>query len=284
MIAYFGEVIKMCANISYLMMTLNRYMLVGNDHAAWLVKIAKLESKWVIRGSIVFGALINIGHGWEYQAVEDLNMNDNNMGQSLYSQVNGGSYSEYPHANQGIAFLIYSVVYFVINFGLFFILNTVIEVKIVRRMHKEMKDKRERMAKLHDPTGPQPLLKTAVADGSQPAAPNVLHSDEEKNKKEEDLKKEKRVIKMVVLNGILNFVLRAPDMLFWLENQNIWSSLLESGLINFYSPGLLSLILDVGYLSFILTFTTNFFIFYHFNSKFKEAVVFWTFKPKNQKF
>jgi hypothetical protein len=38
MIAYFGEVIKMSANFTYLMMTLNRYILVGKDHPphGWL--------------------------------------------------------------------------------------------------------------------------------------------------------------------------------------------------------------------------------------------------------
>jgi hypothetical protein len=72
MMAYFGEVVKMCANICYLMMTLNRYLLVGKDHAQWLVKIAKLEFKWVIRGSLLFSALINIGHGWEYQVIHSI--------------------------------------------------------------------------------------------------------------------------------------------------------------------------------------------------------------------
>jgi hypothetical protein len=71
-IAYLGETKKMCGNISYLMMTLNRYLLIGKDHAPWLVKIAKLEFKWVIRGSLMLSALINIGHGWEYQAMVDV--------------------------------------------------------------------------------------------------------------------------------------------------------------------------------------------------------------------
>jgi hypothetical protein len=53
------------------MMTLNRYLLVGKDHPPWLVRIAKLKFKWVIRGSLFFSGLINIGHGWQYQFVED---------------------------------------------------------------------------------------------------------------------------------------------------------------------------------------------------------------------
>jgi hypothetical protein len=116
--AYFGEVIKMCANISYLMMTLNRYLLIGNDHAEWLVTVGKLDFKWVIRGSLLFSALINIGHGWEYQAVEDNALT--NLDSPLYAISNDYSYSDYPFANQDLPYFIYLILYFIINFGFFF--------------------------------------------------------------------------------------------------------------------------------------------------------------------
>ncbi len=41
-VAYFGEGLKMCGNISYLLMTVNRYMLIGREHSPLLEKIAKL--------------------------------------------------------------------------------------------------------------------------------------------------------------------------------------------------------------------------------------------------
>jgi hypothetical protein len=141
MVAYWGEVFKMCANVSYLMMTLNRYMLVGKDHPAFLVKIAKLKLKRVIRGSLLFSVLINIGHGWEYKAVEDQIIS--NSFTSFYFVVSSQSYSDYPQANQDIPYLVCSIAYFAINFGAFFIINTAIEVEIVRRMQKEFKKRRE---------------------------------------------------------------------------------------------------------------------------------------------
>jgi hypothetical protein len=233
-----------------------------------------------MRGSLLFSALINIGHGWEYQATEDLGLNQY---ASYYHQYRWFSYSDYPQENQDMSYFIYSIVYFAINFGFFFILNTTIEVKIVHRMQQEMRDKRERITKLNCRRS---LSMAAVAGSAEAAVTHLLQSDEEKKKEEEDLRREKRVIKMVLINGIINFLLRAPDMLFWLANHNIWSGLLETkavDVIDSYSPGLLGLIFDVGYLTFILTFTTNFFIFYFFNTKFKEAVVFVSFKPENQK-
>jgi hypothetical protein len=259
MMAYFGELVKMCANISYIMMTLNRYLLVGKDHAKWLISIAKLDFKRVIRASLLISVLLNIGHGWEYQAVEDLAVLRPFLASDSYLIISGYSNSDYPEGNQEKSYYFYSIVYFAINFGVFFILNTGIEVKIVRRMHKELNKKRERLAKM---------------SGS-----NISQLADEK-KVEEDLKKERRVIKMVVLNGFFNFVFRAPDMLFWMENEDSWTLLFtdQNGFIfttlSQYMPGFLSFITDISYLAYIITFTTNFVIFYKFNSKFKEA--FWT--------
>jgi hypothetical protein len=174
-------------------------------------------------------------------------------------------------------YLIYSIVYFVINFGFFFIINTGIEVKIVRRMHKELAEKRECIANMNSSKSAT-SLSSDIKTNSEPST--TSHTDEEKKREEEDVKKERKVVKMVVLNSILNFLLRAPEMAFWLENTSAWpiffkyqedQSILRVGS---YVPGLLSLIADIGYLTFIITFTTNFLIFYKFNKNFKEAVVF----------
>jgi hypothetical protein len=257
MIAYFGEVFKMSANISYLMMTLNRYLLVGKDHNKWLITLAKLEFKWVIRVSLLFSVLINIGHGWEYQYIWDLALT--RLNDFDYMQENGYSFSDYPQANQELTYFIYSIVYFIINFVIFFIINTGIEVKTVRRMHTELVEKRERIAKMRESS-------------------SATTAHEDKNKNDEDDKKERRGIKMVVLNGIFNFVLRAPDMLFWIGNKNVILSVFGSenkyvstALMEFV-PGLLGFIIDIGYLAYILTSITNFVIFYTFNKNFKKAV------------
>jgi hypothetical protein len=268
MIAYFGEVIKMSANISYIMMTLNRYLLIGKDHHLWLVIIAKLEFKWVICGILLFSGLFNIGHGWEYQAVKDLAISKSYIDYfDTSAGVNGISYSDYPYANQGQGYLIYSIVYFVMNFGMFFILSTGIEVAIVRRMHTELKERRVRRAQMTE------------TKSSTSLAENTPQTEEDKKREREDWKKEQKVIKMVVFNSILSFILRVPEMLFWMENDSIWQFLLKdnhftSQTHKTFMPGLLSLIADIGYFTYIVTFTTNFVIYYKFNKNFKEAVVF----------
>jgi hypothetical protein len=267
--AYFGEVVKMCANITYIMMTLNRYLLVGQDHPPWLLTIAKFEFKWVIRGSFLLSAIINIGHGWQYQA-EKIKFVSVPIYNSIYDAANGYSYSDYPQANQSTGYFILTVVYFVIDFALFFTLNTGIEVKLVRRMHKELIDKKERLAKMN--------ASSTTVETTFAATASTIQADKDKKLKEdEDSKKEKKVIKMVIFNGILNFVLRAPELLFWLENASIFTAAFPQQKVIplcYYIPGILIFIADISYFSYILTFTTNFIIFYKFNSNFKEAVMF----------
>jgi hypothetical protein len=285
MIAYFGEVMKMCANITYFMMTLNRYLLVGKDHPSWLVTFAKLEIKWVIRVSLIMSSLINIGHGWEYLAVTHLAILDSNENKTQYNIINGYSYSDYPQANQETFYFAYSIIYFVINFGAFFLLNTCIEVKIVRRMHKELKDKRERMAQLNATNSSK---STSIGKVEIAGTSRTLTDD--KKKETEDEQKERRVIKMVILNGVFNFLLRAPDMLFWLENNMTWSiftlrqkSRYATLNLNDNAPGIFNLIADIGYLTYLLTFSTNFFIFYKFNKNFNKSVVFFWSLNKEKK-
>jgi hypothetical protein len=253
-------------------------MLVGKDHAHWLVAIAKLDYKLVIRGSFISSVLINIGHGWQYQAVKDLKLNYLNLNvlYANYFRINGYSYSDYPRANQGNAYFVYSIVYFVINFCFFFIVNTGIEVKLVRRMHTELQEKRQRLAKMNDHSLSVPVVATATSQLAK-----ACQSDEEKKREKEDVKKERKVIKMVIINGFFNFVLRAPDILFWMENQSVWSALDENygdveKTVEQYVPGLLTLIADIGFLTYILTFSTNFFIFYKYKKNFRQAfVLFW---------
>jgi hypothetical protein len=269
MMAYFGEVIKMCANISYIMMTLNRYLLVGKDHQPWLVTIAKLEFKWVIRGSLLFSFLINIGHGWQYRAVDDQAFS--HSFNSIYSRINGNADSDYPQANQDLSYFIYSVVYFVINFGFFFIINMGLEAKLVRRMHKELQEKKDRQEKMN--------ASSSSTSSPLTEAARIIQENKNKKKEKENVKKERKLIKMVVLNSVFNSVLRAPDMFFWIENTDSWCLLftcLNNQLRNNVDlfPGLLSFMTDISYLTYIMTFTTNFFIFYKFNKNFKEAVVF----------
>jgi hypothetical protein len=65
--AYLGESFKMCANISYILITINRYMLIGREHSPLLERIAKLELKNIVACSIMFSLALNIGHIFQFE-------------------------------------------------------------------------------------------------------------------------------------------------------------------------------------------------------------------------
>jgi hypothetical protein len=239
----------------------------------------------VIRGSLLFSALLNIGHGWEYQAVEyTLGFSRfTSFYENAYSRINGHSYSDYPETNQGTPYFIYSMVYFSINFGAFFILNTGLEVNMVRHLQKELRKKRERLAKIKlNISG----VKTCLDEAKNKNKPQKALEDEIREKA--DGEKERTLIKMIVLNCILSLILRGPDLLYCMENvgvnHNIFT-LSDYEDISRYAivPGLLSFLTDLAYFTYLMTFTTSFIIFYKFNKKFNEKVVFfWTQTEKNR--
>jgi hypothetical protein len=65
-LTYLGESVKMCSNITYIFMTLNRYMLIGKEHSPTLTRISKVKFKKVLRITAAFSFGINIGHIWQY--------------------------------------------------------------------------------------------------------------------------------------------------------------------------------------------------------------------------
>ena len=54
-IGYLAPGIKVCSNITYIFMAINRYMLIGKDHLKVLEKLSEFKSKYVLKVSIIFG-------------------------------------------------------------------------------------------------------------------------------------------------------------------------------------------------------------------------------------
>ena len=102
-----------------------------------------------------------------------------------------------------------------------------------------------------------------------------------RRKQEIEERTEQPAILMVVLNAITNFSLRIPELLVSFSiSQALFGSNIFYQFINSF-PRLPQSITDLAYFCYILTFTTNFFIYYLFNQKFKQTFSRWTHvKPK----
>jgi hypothetical protein len=233
-VAYLGGVLKMCSNICYIFMTLNRYMLIGKDHPPLLCKISKLDFTRVVQVAVVVSGLFNIGNVFEY------GINNGHVFEL------GSFYDIYPlqfitsKSTFNSGFSIYEMVDFAINFVCFLVVNTSLEISIVCRLHAELGEKRRRMAEM-----------------------SSLDEAKRKMKMDQDRKSENRAICMVVMNGIVNFALRVPEVFLFLY---ISFSFLFYEILNS-----VFIFVDTFYLFYVLTFSTNVLVFYFFNKKFKEA-------------
>jgi hypothetical protein len=246
---YAGESIKMCANISYILITVNRCMLIGQDHGRFLKKIAQLEFARIVKLAIGFSFLFNIGHIFQNffnnGRVYDWDTPDYMELYQTFPQINENSNSVF----------YYLLVYFILNYLLFFVVNTLIEIVLLRKLHRELVVKSRRLTDMEMAT----------------RALNARTTFRRRRKQDIEKKAEQRAIAMVVINALLNFFLRLPELFFLFSiSKKIFNvNFLEEYFLAF--PSLKFLWSDLTYLFYILTFTTNFFIYYLFNQKFKRT-------------
>jgi hypothetical protein len=264
---YFGEALKMCSNITYIFITINRYMLIGKAHNAIITQISELDFKKVAVVTIIFSLFMNIGHVFQFRL---------NFGWGdLIAGIDSITYDLYPSiVVYNLAFNVYSIVYFIINFILFFIFNTVVEACLVHRIRQEIAEKRHKTM--------EEIKLSESHNASHSAVVNKVLKAKQ-HKIEQDAKKEIRALVMVIANSFVNFVLRSPEILVFLSSNSSFFQYLMFGSRNVRFANVLdhlmsnvsNTMVSLSYLLYIFTFTTNVVIYYLFNSKFKHLFIFW---------
>jgi hypothetical protein len=142
--------------------------------------------------------------------------------------------------------------------------NITVEVALVRKLHSELEDKKRRAQEMH-------LNRSATSVSSVQNTNSATVGFRRKRKTEIEIKAEQRTIIMVVINAFINFFFRLPELFFLfsisddLFNENILSEVFNS----LVSLGLFWT--DLTYFAYILTFSTNFVMYFLFNRKFKKT-------------
>jgi hypothetical protein len=267
-IGYFGEVLKMCSNISYICITTNRYMLIGKSHNNMIEWVSQLNLKLVVVLTVAFSVLMNIGHAFQYRI---------NWGWS--NEIFEHKLVSYLYPSIVIfnsAFQVYAVVYFFINCILFLAVNTGIEFCLLRNLRKEIGDKRTKLEKEIQES------ESKNASGSQ-LINKVIKAKQKKI--EQDSKKERRATVMVIINSGLNFVLRFPEIFIFVSSNSNLIVAFTTTLIfyeNTFFSNLSSIMVNLSYLFYILTFTTNAIIYCVFNPNFKKHYILWEYNVKSK--
>jgi hypothetical protein len=233
-------------------------MLINRDRGVILQKFAKLKLKFVIKVIIGVSALLNIGHVFQYS----LNDGVANYASNLVSVYYFTLYTLYPSIEKYSETLdIYLLVYFLINYVVFFAVNTGVEVLLVRRLRAELANKKQRLEDMQMTT----VRSDSIGVNSTP----LVVSFRRMRKQEIEAKTEQRAIIMVVVNATLNFSLRLPELLFLFSLKLIRSKALFSVLDTF--PFLKFFWTDLTFFFYILALSTNFLVYFLFNQKFKRT-------------
>ncbi len=132
---------------------------------------------------------------------------------------------------------------------MFLIANTAIEIIIVRRLRRELADKMANIASMH-------------------ASSRILNEKRAKS----DAKKKQKAIVMVIINSLINLVLRFPEFFLFLKNSNILFN--NNPLFNILCGdyAVCDYMIEMSNFFFILTFSTNYLTYYFFNKKFRKCI------------
>jgi hypothetical protein len=235
---YLGETIKMSSNITYVLMTINRLMLVSSHHSCVLEAISKMKTQRIVYAVVVASAALNTVRFFQY-GINESSLNPNVAYPFVLMQS----------SNIFLSIFLFSYTFF--NYFFLIAVNTVLETMIFYKLRKELANKKHRSL----------ILGTVLA-----------HSTGNSSEANSFQRKEIRVIFMVLLNGVINLILRLPDLTWFFYY------------ITFFFPGNIVVVLfceyyricfqliDISNFFFILTFSTNFMIYYFFNLKFKQSI------------
>ncbi len=191
-------------------------------------RLSKLEIKRVLLILIPVSLILNIGHIFQYTT-----RGYDVMSASQYRPVYAFSYSYPAIIEDNAYFSVYLCAYTFLNFVVFLLFNTIVKVTILRKLQKELLEKRKRLEQMNQ-------IDTRT-----------------KRKLEMDNEKELRALTMVVTNSFLNFFLRLPEILVFISSTNSIFNILAIANLDRNLTNFDALLVDVSYLIFILTFITN---------------------------
>jgi hypothetical protein len=140
-----------------------------------------------------------------------------------------------------------------------------VEVIIVRKLHAELEDKKKKTADMKARVKADEL------------------SFRKRRKQEIEDRSEQRAVLMVVINALVTFFFRVPELFVVFSASSFLfgrDNILYIYFNLFY--GQQDFAIDSYYLTYILTFSANFLIYFLFNMKFKQAFYEWrNVKKKN---
>jgi hypothetical protein len=185
------SLMKLMGNFTFLLMSMNRYLLVGKDHAKWIEKVAKSKIVANICVAFITSCLLSLVSVYQAHYFDGFNLSFNggeeyNSYNIYHSYMYGFSYNTAYRGSLNIANLnnaistLPLVFFFVVvrdlfSYFLFCFLNLALDVMTVKKLKESLAEK-ARLSSV--------------------------------KKQDEQMRAERRIVVMVVLNSIVNILIR----------------------------------------------------------------------------
>jgi hypothetical protein len=262
------SVMKLMGNYTYLLMTMNRYLLVGEDHVKWIEK-SKSKFKIPMCIAIFCSSLLSLVSVYQVYYFEGFNFSDGDENNSYFyyhSYLFGRSSSDdsntminstltdlYTAESALPAVFFLTIVHDIVSYFIFCFFNLALDVMTVLKL-KESLEKKARLSST--------------------------------NKQDEQMRAERRSVIMVVLNSLVNILLRLPELLaivfFIAVSANPNHKYLFRILC--YNFGQCLAFGEISNSFVVLSLSFNIFFYYFFNKTFKFAFhLFFCGKKSNNK-
>jgi hypothetical protein len=231
-VVYLGDVLKIGSNLTYILMIINRYMLVGKDHIKIFEQISYVSFDHTII-LIIFTSLgLNVIRLLQYR----INFDVENFEYPIIVFNNINSYVN-------ILYLIWHLAGDVLNYLFYSMFTTIIDLLTVVKLRRFLAQKAIRVAN---------------------------HLD---HKVKNSQKSELKGVLMVIINSLINFILRLPELSSLLYNLGTHFAP-RSWLYVYLCIEMMAchLLIDISSLFYLISLSLNFLVYYFFNKKFKDCL------------
>jgi hypothetical protein len=252
-VSYLCNAIKICSNVTLILITVNRFILIGKNHYKLCKLLSEIPIQRVVFAILPLSLIISLLKVYQFEVNEDLEDYE-------YPLIRVGGESE---AKIGKIITVLILIHDFFNYVLFLLINTFLECVILFKLHKELKEKKKKFL----------VVSKSVSLLIQQIMTKEIRRRQFKIKRNLSsiYRKEMRAFLMVILNGVMNFILRMPEtslliyfvLYYYYPSNKFYQEMCQSFLI-------CVTLVDISNLFYVLSFSGNFFMFYFFNFKLKR--------------
>jgi hypothetical protein len=131
-VVYLGNVVKACSNLTYILMIVNRYMLVGRDHLKLLEQVSKIRISHSICLVVLIASALNIVKYFQYEVNPDFEAFE-------YPIIKHGQASQFAN----VMFLGANFLNDVLNYWIYSVLTTILDVITMLKFRQFMRQRRD---------------------------------------------------------------------------------------------------------------------------------------------